>query len=213
MASVEKFTQAAVVNQLRHIERTIAHPSNKDIDSSIFAENYSLIPQREMTSYQYFKKRKSELYCYNRADVKVMAGWIITAPKDLDKSLYKDFFNASYDFLCDRYQEKNCVQAIVHHDESGQPHLHFCFIPTTSDKKHGGEKICAHDVLTKTDLKKFHPELQKYLNARGIEARVYTGITSKNGGNRTVQELKEERTISRWQTQEIQKVGDTKWNY
>ena len=28
MASVKKFTESAVVNQLRHIERTIAHPEN-----------------------------------------------------------------------------------------------------------------------------------------------------------------------------------------
>ena len=31
MASVKKFTESAVVNQLRHIERTIAHPENMDI--------------------------------------------------------------------------------------------------------------------------------------------------------------------------------------
>ena len=32
MASVKKFTESAVVNQLRHIERTIAHPENMDIE-------------------------------------------------------------------------------------------------------------------------------------------------------------------------------------
>ena len=31
MASVKKFDESAVVNQLRHIERTIQNPENKDI--------------------------------------------------------------------------------------------------------------------------------------------------------------------------------------
>ena len=86
MASVKKFTESAVVNQLRHIERTIAHPENMDIEKDRTVQNYSLLPQREISSYEYYRQRKSELYCYNRADVKVMAGWIVTAPKDLPMS-------------------------------------------------------------------------------------------------------------------------------
>ena len=39
-------------------------------------------PDRGMTEYDYFLQRKSELYCYNRNDVKVMVGWIVTAPQD-----------------------------------------------------------------------------------------------------------------------------------
>ena len=31
-------------------------------------------------------ERKKELYCYNRKDVKVMAGWIVTVPKNLKES-------------------------------------------------------------------------------------------------------------------------------
>lgn len=46
MASVKKFTESAVVNQLRHIERTIAHPENMDIDKDRTVQNYSLLPQR-----------------------------------------------------------------------------------------------------------------------------------------------------------------------
>lgn len=74
MASVKKFTESAVVNQLRHIERTIAHPENMDIEKDRTVQNYSLLPQRGISSYEYYRQRKSELYCYNRADVKVMAG-------------------------------------------------------------------------------------------------------------------------------------------
>lgn len=208
MASVKKFTESAVVNQLRHIERTIAHPENMDIEKDRTVQNYSLLPQREISSYEYYRQRKSELYCYNRADVKVMAGWIVTAPKDLPMSEMEKFFNVTYEFLSERYGEKNCVQAVVHNDEGGQPHIHFLFIPAAADKKHGGEKICANDVLNKAELRNFHSALQKYLLDHGVQANILTGITKTQGGNRTVRELKQENTKNRWRSREYDKTEE-----
>lgn len=208
MASVKKFTESAVVNQLRHIERTIAHPENMDIEKDRTVQNYSLLPQRGISSYEYYRQRKSELYCYNRADVKVMAGWIVTAPKDLPMSEMEKFFNVTYEFLSERYGEKNCVQAVVHNDEGGQPHIHFLFIPAAADKKHGGEKICANDVLNKAELRNFHSALQKYLLDYGVQANILTGITKTQGGNRTVRELKQENTKNRWHSREYDKTEE-----
>ena len=208
MASVKKFTESAVVNQLRHIERTIAHPENMDIEKDRTVQNYSLLPQREISSYEYYRQRKSELSCYNRADVKVMAGWIVTAPKDLPMSEMEKFFNVTYEFLSERYGEKNCVQAVVHNDEGGQPHIHFLFIPAAADKKHGGEKICANDVLNKAELRNFHSALQKYLLDHGVQANILTGITKTQGGNRTVRELKQENTKNRWHSREYDKTEE-----
>ena len=208
MASVKKFTESAVVNQLRHIERTIAHPENMDIEKDRTVQNYSLLPQREISSYEYYRQRKRELYCYNRADVKVMAGWIVTAPKDLPMSEMEKFFNVTYEFLSERYGEKNCVQAVVHNDEGGQPHIHFLFIPAAADKKHGGEKICANDVLNKAELRNFHSALQKYLLDHGVQANILTGITKTQGGNRTVRELKQENTKNRWHSREYDKTEE-----
>ena len=54
MASVKKFDESAVVNQLRHIERTIQNPENKDICKERTVENYSLAPQRGISSYDYY---------------------------------------------------------------------------------------------------------------------------------------------------------------
>lgn len=193
MASVEKYTKTAVVNELRHNNRAIKNSSNPDIDRSLSFLNYSLTPDREMTEYDYFKQRKSELYCYNRADVVVLAGWVITAPKDLPQTEHKAFFQSSFQFLSNRYGQKNIVQATVHNDESGQPHLHCLFIPVVPDKKHGGEKICANDVLNRKELRNFHPDLQRHLKKDGINASVMSGITKAQGGNKTVSELKQER--------------------
>ena len=80
MASVEKFGAGAVRNQLRHNSREIEHSGNPDIDPERLGQDYVLSPDRGMSDYDYFLHRKSELYCYGRDDVKVMAGWIVTAP-------------------------------------------------------------------------------------------------------------------------------------
>lgn len=214
MASVEKFTIYAVVNQLRHIERTIANPSNEDIDQTKENKNYSLAPDRGMSSYDYFKERKSKLYCYGRDDVKVMAGWVVTAPKDLPADQHRAFFERTHDFLIERYGESNCIQSIVHNDESGQPHLHYCFIPAVPDKKHGGEKICANDVINPKELRNFHSDLQKYLKDNGINANVHSGITKAQGGNRSVREMKQERRLHLEHERTIERVdttGGTRW--
>ncbi len=194
MASVEKYRQSSVVNQLRHNNRTITYSSNPDIDLDRSHLNYSLTPDRGISEYDYFLKRKSQLYCYNRKDIVVLAGWIVTAPKDLPTEQQKDFFESVYHFLTQRYGEENAVQATVHMDESGEPHLHFLFIPAAPDKKHAQkEKICANDVLNPKELRNFHPDLQRHLKKEGINAKVLTGVTAAQGGNKTVAELKTER--------------------
>ena len=207
MASITKFTMSSALNHLRHIERKIAHPSNKDIDPSRSAENYSLISHPGQTSYGYLRERISQLYYYHRSDVKVMCGWVITAPKDLPVAEEENFFQLCCDFLCNRYGQENAVQAVVHKDEAGQSHIHFYFIPVIEDKKHGGEKVCCNDVINKLELKTFHPDLQNFLSSHGCSASVHTGITAANGRNYTVAELKadllhtHEVEEDRWHTQ------------
>lgn len=193
MASVKKFTNSAVYNQIRHNDRTLPNSSNTDINPEKYKNDYSLHPNRNMSDYDYYQSRKKELYCYGRKDVKTLAGWIVTAPIDIPKEEYESFFQSSYNFLSNRYGENNCVQAVIHDEEGGQPHLHFLFIPVVNDKKHGGEKICANDILNRKELRSFHPELQKYLNSDGLHANIMSGITKEQGGNKTVREMKKEK--------------------
>ena len=107
MATVQKVKASAVVNLLRHNERTIRSPANRDIDFQRSPENYSLAPDRGISSYDYFKERKEQLYCYNRSDVNVMAGWVVTAPADLPEQEKERFFQATYNFLETRYRKEN----------------------------------------------------------------------------------------------------------
>lgn len=221
MASVEKFTHAAVVNQLRHCNREIRNDKNKDIDAERTHLNYSLTPKRDISELEYYKQRKAELYCYGRSDVKTMAGWIVTAPAELKtREEELTFFKSTYQFLESRYGKENVISATVHYDEGkmekckdrwgeyirdehgeikkalvlGRPHLHFNFIPVVEDKnpRHvQTEKICANDRLNKRELQRFHTDLQKYLEVDGIKAKVLTGKTKAQGRNYTVEELKE----------------------
>lgn len=221
MASIEKFTDSAVVNQIRHCNRLIHNDRNKDIDPSRSHMNYSLTPERGMGEYDYYKKRKNELYCYHRADVKTMAGWIVTAPAELvAREQIREFFVRTTEFLTQRYGAENVISISCHFDEGktekvkdrwggyvkdeqgkikkelvlGRPHLHFLFIPVAKDKKHKqGYKICANDVLTKKDLQHFHADLRKYLKDRNCPGAdgVLNGKTKAQGRNYTVTELKE----------------------
>lgn len=204
MASVKKFTHKAVKNMLRHNAREILKPSNKDIDPARTHQNYKLSPDwkflsKQQTDYERYKFRLSQLHVFNRADVKTLAGWVVTAPKDLPREHHRAFFQETYAFLEFRYGKNNIVQAIVHNDEE-TPHLHFLFIPAVKDTKGRGitgEKVCANDVLTRQELREFHPALQKHLQDAGINARVMNGATA--AGNRTVKELKKEREQSHTQ--------------
>ena len=196
MASVEKFTNGAVINQLRHCNRKIQNDNNKDIDPTRTHLNYSLTPERGMSEYEYYRQRKNELYCYNRADVKTMAGWIVTAPQELTtREDERVFCENTYKFLEERYGRENINSATVHYDEGkmekvknrwgeyvreengeikrelvlGRPHLHFNFIPVSKDNnpKHTQtEKICANNVLTKIELQHFHTDLQQFLKSK-----------------------------------------------
>ena len=198
MASIKKFTRGAVNNQIRHVERTIKNPSNRDIDVERFSCDYKLSPQRDISSFAYYTNRISECYCYGRSDLKTLVGIICTMPQSLDSSYEDAFFQASYDFLTERYGgEKNVISAVVHRDESGMPHMHFLFVPVVYDEKKGREKVCANEVLSYTEYQNFHPAYQKYLYDHDIPAEVATGVTRRQGGNITVAEMKQEREIQR----------------
>ena len=197
MASIQKFEASEVVNQIRHIERTIENPSNEDIDKEKINEDYLLSPDRGITSYDYYKQRLSELYVLKRPDINTACGWVITAPQELKKENEDAFFKSCYEFLNNRYGEKNCISCTVHKDESGQPHMHYLFIPVVEDKKHKDYdgKVCAKQLITQRELRNFHPDLQRHLDNEGIEAKVMTGITKRQGRNISVKELKQNREI------------------
>lgn len=213
MAKLTKYT--AIVAISKHNAREVEVSSNPDIDTERTALNYSLVPEgrggaqpdRGRSSKEaraYAKKRLNEVYKYNRKDVVVACEWVVTAPKDMKPNQEEDFFKATYDFLNSKYDERNCIQAIVHKDEAGQPHLHYLFTPVVKNEKYQQpnrfgnitgsalfeEKLCANDLIDRRHLQHWHEDLQKWLDDRNIQATVKNGVTE--GSGKTVAELKRE---------------------
>ena len=180
MGAVTKFNKTACVTQLRHVERKIKYPKNTDIDLDRTYQNYKLSPNRGISSYKYLKERISEVYLapmgkYEQDRI-YMSGWIITKPKDLDDIYERDFFEVCYEFLKERYGgEKNVINASVHKDESGEPHLHFCFIPVKKFK-YTPDK---NKRIALKNWKKVHEYLKDNPNATSQEVAEVIGLSRK----------------------------------
>lgn len=203
MAHVAKFTRGTCGLLSRHYDRykDKEHPEevkykNQDIDHERTHLNYNLAPMREQMPY--LKKRLEEVHCLKRDDVNVMCDWVVTAPKELPAEHQREFFEVVYKHLADKYGEKNVISAYVHMDEK-QPHMHFAFVPVVYDVKKGKEKVSAKEALNRTQLKRFHPELQEVIDnwierkEYAFECNVLNGATE--GGNKTIEELKIESLI------------------
>lgn len=236
MAHVEKFSYGSCRAILEHDERSKSSSQYKniDIDNSRTHLNYSLIDSN-LSAMERLEKRLSEIHVQGRTedgkvgrkDINVIASWIVTLPADLKetpKEKQDEFFKHTYDFLKDRYGEKNVVCADVHNDET-TPHLHFCFVPVVENKKtykskskkpKFAEKLSAKEVLTMVDLKSFHDDLDLYIAQHlGQKTAIQTGITKAQGKNKTINELKTEtkRALTTERNQalkETQQICDSK---
>src|SRR5699024_9974672 len=111
MARVQKFARGSVGGLSNHIERTTENHSKKDIETYGTHENYDL-REKEGDRTSRYQERLDEVQCLNRADVKVMAGWIVTLPEELNgapEASQKQVFEETYDFLSERYGEENVL--------------------------------------------------------------------------------------------------------
>lgn len=197
MAHLGKYTRSGTGHMCAHYERRkdengkYVNFGNKEIDLKRTHLNYNLAPEHNQIDF--IQKRLSEVKCLNRKDVNVMCDWVVTVPKDLPMTLHKEFFKSTYDFLAQKYGQKNVISAYVHMDET-TPHMHFAFIPVAFDKKKGIEKVSAYKLFNKVALQKFHPELQAYLEKKlGVKCNVLNGATEN--GNRSIAELKAEKAV------------------
>lgn len=209
MAHCEKFARAAIGNMCNHYERSgDKKRSNENIKSELTCQNYNLAPEREMTQVEFINQRMSEVRCQKRADVNIMCDWVVTIPKDFQATYpekEREFFQNTYDFLAKRYGEKNVISAYVHKDEV-TPHLHFAFMPITADKRRGGEKVCANDVITRADLRSFHGDLQQHLETTlGVSVNILNEATKD--GNKSIAELRRQSAAEQVAEAKEQAIG------
>ncbi|MFL2053112.1 MobV family relaxase [Leuconostoc mesenteroides] len=164
MAHLKKNTRGAVPGLAVHFERKTDHHTNKEIDVSKSYLNQDLMEDgSDMLSR--FNERLNDVYCMKRDDVKALATWIVTLPEELTEAPYEQqsaFFEATTNFLNERYGQENAVAAVVHYDET-TPHLHYAFVPVVFDDKKTRYKVSAKEVLTRHDLQTFHEDLDQHL--------------------------------------------------
>ncbi|WP_273710795.1 MobV family relaxase, partial [Leuconostoc mesenteroides] len=137
---------------------------NKEIDVSKSYLNQDLMADGSDILSR-FNARLNDVYCMKRDDVKALATWIVTLPEELTEAPYEQqnaFFEATTNFLNDRYGQENAVAAVVHYDEI-TPHLHYAFVPVVFDNKKARYKVSAKEVLTRHDLQTFHDDLDQHL--------------------------------------------------
>ncbi|MFL2074984.1 MobV family relaxase [Leuconostoc mesenteroides] len=164
MAHLKKNTRGAVPGLAVHFERKTDHHTNREIDVSKSYLNQDLMTDgSDMLSR--FNARLNDVYCMSRDDVKALATWIVTLPEELTEAPYEQqsaFFEATTNFLNERYGQENAVAAVVHYDET-TPHLHYAFVPVVFDDKKSRYKVSAKEVLTRHDLQSFHEDLDQDL--------------------------------------------------
>ena len=193
MAHVKKYAHKALAPMLAHYDRSRA--ANRDIDSTRTCQNYNLAPDRG-DLLNFIDDFCCSIKCEKRDDIIKLCDWVVTMPKDLDPSKESIFFSSTYNFLVNRYgmrqNDNNIVGAFVHKDES-MSHMHFCFVPVTTEKKNkkklGQWKVCASDVIDKLDLATFHGDLQDYLE-KELGCPVHILNEATKDGNRSIADLK-----------------------
>lgn len=205
MASLCKATKGASGNLFDHYERKEDIKfKNQDIDKTRSHLNYNLNTNalyvdcddnivKEKSQREILNQRLSEVKVLKRNDVNVTCNWVITLPKTIKENSEEEklFFQESYNFLKNRYGEKNIISAYVHKDEV-TPHIHFCFVPVVIDKKKNIEKVSAKELITKKELNSFHKDLNNYMtNIFNRDIGILNGATTN--GNKTVLELKNQK--------------------
>lgn len=194
MASLCKATRGVSGNLFDHYERKENIKfKNQDIDKTRSYLNYNLAPHRNLSQREILNNRLSEVKVLKRDDVNVTCNWVITLPKTIKEDSEEErlFFKEIYNFLKNRYGEKNVISSYIHKDEV-TPHMHFCFIPVVIDKKKNIEKVSAFELITKKELNSFHKELNNYMtNIFNRDIGILNGATAN--GNKTVLEMKNEQ--------------------
>ena len=201
MAHVAKYNRGAIGHLCRHFERgtdsegNAIKYGNQDINIMRSSQNYNLAPNRD-SQVKFIQDRCSEVKCSKRADVNVMCSWVITVPYNVPEREYRHFFEESYNFLSNRYGERNIISSYVHMDET-TPHMHFAFVPVVSDKNKKIDKVSAKELLTRKELQTFHGDLDKHLESR-FDFKISVLNGAPLAGNKSVEELKRDTAIEEY---------------
>ena len=191
MAEIAKWGASQVLPIIRHNLRRLEDGNshgNQSIQPELTCQNYGLVYRgdtcKEINAYR--KQIESSCYKYNRKDLVRAIEVVIQCPSDCPDEQKEKFFEGCFGYVCSKLpMGEICVfVAEVHLDEKhfapdgmllSKGHIHIMYIPAVPDKKHEkyDYKLCADALTKRSMLKVFHPQLQEYLNQKGIHATVY----------------------------------------
>lgn len=167
---VQKFKASDVKGMQKHNQRESENSKNKDIDRSKTELNYDLHNEDHINYNHKVKGIIQDGFKGDRAmrkDAVVMTGTLITSDGEFFKRLspeeQKEFFKQSYEYLKDRYGEKNIISAAVHMDET-TPHMHLCSVPLTEQGK-----LSAKTLFDRKSLLQLQKGLPAYLKSKGFD--------------------------------------------
>jgi len=164
---MQKFQASSIRGIENHNERLKPSHTNLDIDYEKSHLNKDLAKD-ERTYYMRIKERIEGLNLSKaiRKDAVVACGFVCTSDKayfeGLSQSEKDKFFQASHDFLKKRYGEQNVIASKVHYDET-TPHLHFYFVPVTSDNR-----LSAKSIFTPKELRSLQDDYSKHVQDNGF---------------------------------------------
>eukprot|EP00828_Plagiopyla_frontata_P014547 TRINITY_DN1905_c0_g1_i2.p1 TRINITY_DN1905_c0_g1~~TRINITY_DN1905_c0_g1_i2.p1 ORF type:complete len:208 (+),score=11.53 TRINITY_DN1905_c0_g1_i2:42-665(+) len=148
-------------------EKNVSH-TNEDIDFKRSHENIDLLNQQEKFR-TIIKDRINQLNLPRalRKDATVMTQCLITSDSAFFEKMTKEqqieFFKKSYDFIKDRYGEKNMIAATIHFDEK-TPHMHVNFVPVTENGR-----LSARDLFSPKQLRELQDDFNKYVKDKGYD--------------------------------------------
>jgi len=151
--------------------------TNKDIDKEKTSQNYDLKNGTNTVNYEErFKQIIADagVKTVRKTSVKAVDVLTTSDTEFFDKLSDEEqakYFQANYDFLAEKYGERNIIASVVHLDEK-TPHMHTTIVPITEDGR-----LSARDFFNPPiKLKQLQTEYNYYINEKGFELQ--RGVTS-----------------------------------
>lgn len=184
---LDHFKRNAIAAIDKHNRRLTVVRTN-EIDASLSNRNITIIPPERGTLYQTVKKyedRAKEKGYRLRKDTNYITGIIVTCPREF---LNNDdlFLHYALSYLVEKVPCP-CVEAVIHHDEHGLPHLHATFVNVTPDGR-----FSSRELFPRSFLVSLHDDLPAFMHERGFEVQRPDGKQTRSRGNLHYSEFKAE---------------------
>lgn len=117
-------------------------------------------------------KMRERLPLKRRKDAVLMVEYMMTASpewfKEATEKDQKDFFNLSYNWLCDKYGRENVIVATIHNDET-TPHMSAFVTPVTNDGRLSAKEFIGNKKKMSDDQTTYAEKVAHLGLNRGIK--------------------------------------------